>query len=754
MCVFWTVCHPTMPPKSRAEIQREYRHRRNADPHRRELYLQHEQMKYRKDVSNGKRKLVSAMSEREVRRQRREWKNRQRRSRVDRQRHLQYTPPPEEHGSHNSRQKEQGRKCMRRERKAAYRRIAELETELAAAKRNADKYKKRYLRSQKKTVSHHPLPTDTPRTKTRKLLANFHRNKEAVRKTLVFHYALVDTIRKRYQDTKLERQKRTFACLLSGRIVQRYRLQSFSYQQLGFSVKRWSKLSSETTSRIFEIKRRRFSSQCRLKDDVLAFYVRDDVSRNTAGKKETVTKHKCKMQKRLLCDTLLNTHLTFLSEHPQYSVSYSMFCRMRPFWVVPARESDRQTCLCKTHENIQLIIDKLVELRVLSNVTVDHLCDATVCDAQSKNCMYGKCGVCVNRELQYFCDHNPTDDCLVCASALPKLHEFDRHVSVSYYTWKNKVDIIDGKKCSYVMKELETTELGDLVDHLHALVCKARRHVFNIRHRYMQYRKLRSKLDDTSCLIHIDFSENYLCRYHSEIQSAHFGASDKQTTLHTGVLYIGQKDSKGCTIGQLYIVYWSKGCTISDSRLHEPAAIWAFMEPVFKQLRSAFPGVVNVHMFSDGPTTQYRQRKNFFLFCTKFFEYGFQCGTWNFFEASHGKGAADGVGGVLKRTADRLVKQGADLPSAFAVFEHLVEVTNVELYFVNENVVSDAVNALNQVGDLPIIPGTMNFHQIYVNCKSPGTLLYLLMTQLTVNEQCLLQGISCTSQRLQTTNIA
>jgi len=33
-------------------------------------------------------------------------------------------------------------------------------------------------------------------------------------------------------------------------------------------------------------------------------------------------------------------------------------------------------------------------------------------------------------------------------------------------------------------------------------------------------------------------------------------------------------------------------------------------------------------------------------------------GTWNFFEASHGKGAADGVGGVLKRTSDRLVKQG------------------------------------------------------------------------------------------------
>ena len=96
-------------------------------------------------------------------------------------------------------------------------------------------------------------------------------------------------------------------------------------------------------------------------------------------------------------------------------------------------------------------------------------------------------------------------------------------------------------------------------------------------------------------------------------------------------------------------------------------------------------------MFSDGPTTEYRQRKNFFLFCTKFFDYGFQNGTWNYCEASHGKGAADGVGGVLKRTADRLVKQGTDLPNAFAVYEHLVNIINVELYFVNEGAVSNAV---------------------------------------------------------------
>lgn len=250
-----------------------------------------------------------------------------------------------------------------------------------------------------------------------------------------------------------------------------------------------------------------------------------------------------------------------------------------------------------------------------------------------------------------------------------------------------------------------------MVNLFQSLVSKACRHVFNIRHQYVQYRQLRSKLDDSTCLIHIDFSENYSCRYHSEIQSAHFGGSHKQTTLHTGVLYVGQNDPVSF-------------CTISDSRLHEPAAIWAYMDPVFKHLQSAYPQVVNVLMFSDGPTTQYRQRKNFFLFCTKLFDLGFKKGTWNFFEASHGKGAADGVGGVLKRTADRLVKQGTDLPDAVSVYEHLVEATNVELYFVSEDVVNDAVNSLNQMGVLPTVHGTMTLHQIHVNSINRGTLFY------------------------------
>lgn len=35
--------------------------------------------------------------------------------------------------------------------------------------------------------------------------------------------------------------------------------------------------------------------------------------------------------------------------------------------------------------------------------------------------------------------------------------------------------------------------------------------------------------------------------------------------------------------------------------------------------------------------------------------------TWNYSESGHGKGALDGIGAFLKRTADRLVAEGKDV---------------------------------------------------------------------------------------------
>lgn len=114
---------------------------------------------------------------------------------------------------------------------------------------------------------------------------------------------------------------------------------------------------------------------------------------------------------------------------------------------------------------------------------------------------------------------------------------------------------------------------------------------------------------------------------------------------------------------------------------------------------------------SDGPTTQYRKNQNFYLLANKVFSYGFESATWNYLEAGHGKGAADGVGAVVKRTADAFVNKGGDITKAADLVKALESCTSVKLMTVSEE---DSTN----VEEIPLsvkpIPKTVQIHQVHV----------------------------------------
>ena len=172
--------------------------------------------------------------------------------------------------------------------------------------------------------------------------------------------------------------------------------------------------------------------------------------------------------------------------------------------------------------------------------------------------------------------------------------------------------------------------------------------------------------------------------------------------------------------------------------MHDPVAIWCYLKPVLEYITANYPAVSDINFFSDGPTTQYRQKKNFYLFSSMLS--CFKSATWNFFEASHGKGAADGVGAVLKRTADRMVRQGADLPNARTVFEKLQGETAVKLFFVGNDLVDHAMVSSEYLAALPSVPGTMMLHQISIDCSVTGKLHYrdvsCFCSQLDSNVMC------------------
>lgn len=75
---------------------------------------------------------------------------------------------------------------------------------------------------------------------------------------------------------------------------------------------------------------------------------------------------------------------------------------------------------------------------------------------------------------------------------------------------------------------------------------------------------------------------------------------------------------------------------------HNPAAIWSHLEPVLKLIKRHHK-LKFLIFFSDGPTTQYRQKQNFYLYNNQLHYVGFYRATWPFFDSGHGKGAAGGL---------------------------------------------------------------------------------------------------------------
>ena len=510
-----------------------------------------------------------------------------------------------------SRQYLAAKRKRNREKAKCYRSLIGEQTKTKRLQRQVEKYRKRCNRALKKLKQ---AKSDSPRTKTTNLLAGCIVTKE-VERTLDFHHVLISSIK----------QKPASKNIVAGRILKRYRMQHALKMSTGLSRIRQYRENGIKRSVVH-------TAGEHFKKNVQEFYCRDDNSRMTPGKKQTVTKKKKKMQKRLLCDSLMNLHRKFLTDNPSSKISYSLFCKLRPFWVVVPSSQDRETCLCKTHENLEFMASTLHQkLKLLPTGNVEVLADSVVCDPKQKGCMYGECADCKNQIVE-----------------MPRID--DGHAEVRFHQWQTVTEAVpgsqDNRTCVVTKKMEVTSNKHQIQDDFNNRLLKFRRHLFNIRHQFSKCRELRKDLQKSECIIHIDFSENFSGKYSREIQSVHFGGSHKQVTLHTGMLYVSGVD-EGIAF-----------CTVSPSRRHDPIAIWAYLEPLFQYMKESHPDIQTIHFFSDGPTTQYRQKGNFYLFSHKVFSHGYVAASWNFWEASHGKGAPDGVGGGLEKICRQTSEAG------------------------------------------------------------------------------------------------
>ena len=98
----------------------------------------------------------------------------------------------------------------------------------------------------------------------------------------------------------------------------------------------------------------------RMVNSIKEFLERDDNTKIVPGKKDTITRCKIKKQKRYLTDMFVNLHSKYrYVKETGSNMSYSLFCRLCPFWVRAPQEKNRDPCMCIIHTNAKLKAEKL-----------------------------------------------------------------------------------------------------------------------------------------------------------------------------------------------------------------------------------------------------------------------------------------------------------------------------------------------------------------------------------------------------------
>lgn len=98
-----------------------------------------------------------------------------------------------------------------------------------------------------------------------------------------------------------------------------------------------------------------------VKEKVKQFYVQDDISRQAPGRKDSVVIKedgvKKTYQKSHLTLSVLEAYRVFQEENPEIKIGKSKFAALRPGKVFTKAETPRNICLCKYHENTQMILE-------------------------------------------------------------------------------------------------------------------------------------------------------------------------------------------------------------------------------------------------------------------------------------------------------------------------------------------------------------------------------------------------------------
>ena len=282
---------------------------------------------------------------------------------------------------------------------------------------------------------------------------------------------------------------------------------------------------------------------------------------------------------------------------------------------------------------------------------------------------------------------------------------------LTYMVWKKVPVEINGKtKEKMNIVNVKTTK-EDLLALMKEEIVEFKDHVERVKNQYNQVKQLKEILPSNHAMVQMDFAEDYKCQSQDEIQSAYWNAT--QVTLHPTVVYYKEEN----TLEHKSFVF------VSDEPAHNASTVFAILEKLVPEIKKIVPNVDMVHYWIDSPTSQYRNKSIFSIVCNHRNWLDGGGAIWNYFEAGHGKGRCDGIGGTAKRLADDAIKQEKaiiqDAHEFFAWANETQSSSLITYIFVSADECQESQRELSdKTKDLVRVQGTMKLHAVCTSGKA------------------------------------
>ncbi|CAF1567393.1 unnamed protein product [Rotaria magnacalcarata] len=294
-----------------------------------------------------------------------------------------------------------------------------------------------------------------------------------------------------------------------------------------------------------------------LKELVIKFYNRDDVSYQMPGKRDCIIVEndgkKITLQKRILLYSIRETYQLFIGDKndPNINLSKTSFSDLRPLNILVQSHMSHRSCLCVYHESINLLLKALSkQIQCPDLNTLQTFSLALVCDEE--------------------------DEKLI-----------DQKKEIKWYQWILNEGLAKKQEFNGTIQQC----LADLQEKIKPFLW----HVFIKRQQASYFEQMKSSTNDETVCLQVDFSEDFRMDIQDAIQGSYY--SKKSVSLFTSHVW--------CSSQGFSFVYVLDNCT------HDKYCISTILDQLFDEIKKKFKNLQNLYVFSDGAAQQFKQR---FLF--------------------------------------------------------------------------------------------------------------------------------------------